>query len=150
MNLSEHDLCLYFVYFSDIDLGSIVYESYGTFTPKRSDMFKQWITFVYVLVIYHWVGRSSVFDYERVPSRNSRPHFKQMVSWPSSSHCCQVPGLLHHTESWRQRRSRNCEHLYYDERVCIFTCLDHRYMYPKNNSNVIGATFSWCASMRAC
>ena len=42
--------------------------------------------------------RASVFDYERVPSRNSRPYLQQTVSG-SSSHCCQVPGLLHHTES---------------------------------------------------
>ena len=74
--------------------------------------------------------RASVFKFERVPSRNSRPYLQQTVSG-SSSHCCQVFGLLHHTEPRRQRRSRNCGHRYCEENINIFTCMDHRYMYPK-------------------
>ena len=76
--------------------------------------------------------RTSVFNYERMPSWNSRPHFKQTVFGWSSSHGCQVLGLLHHAESGRQRRSCHCGHLYCDERVLIFTCMDHRYMYPRD------------------
>ena len=70
----------------------------------------------------HWF-RASVFHGTVIPISNKRC---------PGRHGCQVLGLLHHAESGRQRRSCHCGHLYCDERVFIFTCMDHRYMYQRD------------------
>ncbi len=48
---------------------------------------------------------------------------------PGRRHTCyQVFGLLHHAVSRRQRCLCHCGHLYCDEKMNIFTCVDHRYI----------------------